>query len=82
MGFRVCEFGGKEAKWPPMVSQFLLHDPSDMGIKSVSGQGKLSVWGRMLEWHCRCQEAFSTLEGLLGRNGRLQRFGPCLQEIS
>jgi hypothetical protein len=47
-----------------------------MGIGGVSGQGKLRVWGRMLEGHCRRQEAFSILECLLGGNGALQRFGP------
>jgi hypothetical protein len=37
---------------------------------------KLSIWGRMLEGHCRRQEAFSILESLLGGNGLLQHFGP------
>ncbi len=59
-----------------MVSWFLLHDPSDISNGGVSGQRKLSIWGRMLEGHRRHQEAFSILESLLGKSGPLQRFGP------
>jgi hypothetical protein len=65
-----------------MVFRFLLHDPSDMGIGGVSGKRKLSSWGGVLEGHCRCQEAFCTLERLLCRSGPLLRFGPSLQKIS
>jgi hypothetical protein len=64
-----------------MVSRFLLHDPSDMSIRGVSGERKFSVWGRVLEWHRRHQEAFCILEGLLSRSGPLQHFGPSLQKI-
>jgi hypothetical protein len=67
--------------WPQMVSRFLLHDPSDMSIGGVSGERKLSVGGRVLEWHCRHQEAFPVLEGLLSKSGPV-RFCPSLQEIS
>jgi hypothetical protein len=36
-----------------MVSRFLLHDFSDMSIGGVRGERKLSIWGRVLEWHRR-----------------------------
>jgi hypothetical protein len=73
----------KKNQVPPMVSRFLLHDPSDMSIGGVSGERKSGIWGRMLEWHRRCQEeAFCILEGLLSGSGPLQHFGPSLQEIS
>jgi hypothetical protein len=65
-----------------MISRFLLHDPSDMGIGGVSGKRKLRGWGGVLEGHHCCQEAFCTLECLLCRSGPLQRFDPFLQEIS
>jgi hypothetical protein len=65
-----------------MVSRLMLHDPSDMGIVGVSGKGKFSIWGRMLECHRRRQEAFCILESLLCIGGTHQRFGPSLQEIS
>ncbi len=65
-----------------LVSRFLLHDPSDMGIGGVSGKVKLSIWCGMLEWHRRHQEAFCILESLLCRGNPLQHFGPSLQEIS
>jgi hypothetical protein len=65
-----------------MISRFLLHDPSDMSIGGVSDERKLSIWGRVLEWHCRRQEAFCNLKCLLSGSGPLQRFGPSLQEIS
>jgi hypothetical protein len=45
-------------------------------------QGKFSVWGRVLEWHHRCQEAFFIMENLLCRGCSLQCFGPSPQEIS
>jgi hypothetical protein len=60
-----------------MVSRFLLHDPSDMGIGGISGKRSSAVGvvpplpggvlhpGKPL---CRC--------------GPLQRFGPSLQKIS
>jgi hypothetical protein len=54
-----------------MVSRFLLHDPSDIGIGGVSGEGKFRVWGRVLEWHCHRQEAFCILESLLSGSGPL-----------
>jgi hypothetical protein len=31
-----------------MFFRFLLHDSSDMSIGGISGERKLSVWGRML----------------------------------
>jgi hypothetical protein len=65
MCFYICLFAGKKNKQPPMVSGFLLHDPSDMGIGGVSGKGKLSIWGGVLEWHHRRQEALCILESLL-----------------
>jgi hypothetical protein len=43
-----------------------------MSTGGVSGQGKLSIRGGMLEGHYRCQEALS----ILGGSGPLQRFGP------
>jgi hypothetical protein len=52
-----------------------------MSIGGVSGERKLSVGGRVLEWHCRHQEAFPVLEGLLSKSGPV-RFCPSLQEIS
>jgi hypothetical protein len=73
---------GTKTKGPPMVSRFLLHDPSNMSIGGVSGERKLSIWGRVLEWHSRHQEAFCILQGLLSKSVPLKRFGPSLQEIS
>jgi hypothetical protein len=72
------------SKGPPGVSRFLLHDPSDMdmSIGGIGGERKFSIWGRVLEWHRRRQEAFCILEGLLSGSGPLQRFGPSLQRIS
>ncbi len=65
-----------------MVSRSLLHDPSDKSIRGVSGEKKLSIWGRVLEWHCRRQEAFFILEDFQSGSGPLQSFSPSLQEIS
>ncbi len=59
-----------------MVSWFLLHDPSVMHIEGVSGQRKFIIGRRMLEGHRHCQEVFYILEGLLGRGGPFQCFGP------
>jgi hypothetical protein len=59
-----------------MVFGFLLHDPSDVSIGGLSGKRKLSIWGRVLKWHCRRQEAFGFLESLLSGGGPLQNFGP------
>jgi hypothetical protein len=42
-----------------MVSRFLLHDPSDMGIGGISGKRKLSGWGGNLKWHRCFQEVFA-----------------------
>jgi hypothetical protein len=56
----------------------LLHD-SDMGIGGVSGERKLSIWGRVLEWHCGRQEAFCTLEDFLSGSGLLQHLAPPLR---
>jgi hypothetical protein len=64
-----------------MVLGFLLYDPSDMYIGGVSGKGKLSIWGRVLKWHRRHQEALSLLKSLLSGGGPLQSFGPSPQEI-
>ncbi len=61
-----------------MVARFLLHDPSNMSIRGMSGERKLSIGGRVLEWHLRRQEAFCLLEGDLSGSGPLQRFGPSL----
>jgi hypothetical protein len=59
-----------------MVLGFLLHDSSDVSIGGVSGERKLSIRGRVLEWH-RCRlEAFGLLESLLSGGGPLQSFGP------
>ncbi len=66
----------KKSKGPPMVARFLLYDPSNMSIGGVSGKRKFSIWGGMLEGHCRCQEALCILECLLCRGGPLQRLGP------
>jgi hypothetical protein len=44
----------------------------DMSIGGVSGQGKFSIWGRMLERYHRRQESLSILECLLSRSGPLQ----------
>jgi hypothetical protein len=65
-----------------MVFGFLLHDSSDASIGGVSGERKLSIWGEVLEWHGRRQEAFCFLESLLSGGGPLQSFDPSLQEIS
>jgi hypothetical protein len=65
-----------------MVLGFLLHDSSDKSIGGVSGERKLSIWGKMLKWHRRRQEAFGSLESLLSGGSPLQSFGPPLQEIS
>jgi hypothetical protein len=65
-----------------MVSRFLLHDPFDMGIGGISGQVMVGIWGMVLEWDRRRQEAFCILERLLCRSGPPQRFGLSLQEIS
>jgi hypothetical protein len=78
----VSQFARKESKRLPMVSRFLLHDPSHMGIRGVSGKRTLSSSGRVLDGHRHCQEAFCTLECLPCRSGPLQRFGNSLQEIS
>ncbi len=59
-----------------MVFGFLLHDSSDMSIGGVSGERKLNIWGRVLEWHCCRQEAFGLLEGLLSGGGPLQNLSP------
>ncbi len=59
-----------------MVLGFLLHDSSDMGIGGVSGKGKLSIWGGVLKWHRRRQEALGFLKSLLSGGGPLQSFGP------
>ncbi len=59
-----------------MVLGFLLHDSSDVSIGGVSGERKLSIWGGVLEWHRRRQEAFCLLESLLSGGGPLQSFGP------
>jgi hypothetical protein len=59
-----------------MILGFLLHDPSDVSIGGVSGEKKFSIWGRVLKWHRRCQEAFGSLESLLSGGGPLQSFGP------
>jgi hypothetical protein len=59
-----------------MVFGFLLHDSSDVSIGGVSGEGKLSIWGGVLEWHRRRQEAFGPLESLLSGGGPLQSLGP------
>ncbi len=59
-----------------MVFGFLLHDSSDVSIRGVSGERKLSIWGRVLEWHRHRQEAFGLLESLLSGGGSLQSFGP------
>jgi hypothetical protein len=48
-----------------MVARFLLHDPSDMSIRGVSGKSKFCIWGGMLEGYRHCQEAFCLLECLL-----------------
>ncbi len=61
---------------------FLLHDPSNMSIGGVSGERKLSIGGRVLEWHRCRQKAFCILESLLRGSSPLQRFGPAFQEIS
>jgi hypothetical protein len=65
-----------------MVPRFLLHDLSDIGIRGVSGKGKLSIWGGGLEWHRRSQEALCILESLLSGGSPLECFGPSPQEIS
>jgi hypothetical protein len=59
-----------------MVFGFLLHDSSDVSIGGVSGERKLSIWGGVLEWHRRCQEALCLLESLLSGGGPLHSFGP------
>ncbi len=59
-----------------MFSGFFLHDSSDVGIGGVSGERKLSIWGGVLEWHRRCQEAFGLLGSLLSGGGPLQSFAP------
>jgi hypothetical protein len=64
-----------------MFSRFLLHDPSAMGIRGVSGKGKLSCWGRVIKRHRRCQVVLCILESLLCGGGPHQCFGPSLQEI-
>ncbi len=53
-GFGIGQLAGKKTKGVPIVSRFLLHDPSEMGIKGISGKRKFSCWGGMLEWHRRC----------------------------
>jgi hypothetical protein len=65
-----------------MVFEFLLHDSSNVSIGGISGERKLSIWGGVLEWHRRRQEAFGLLESLLSGGDPLQSFGPPLQEIS
>ncbi len=57
-----------------MVSRFLLHDSSDMSIGGVGGERKLSIWGRVLEWH-RCQEELCLLKSLLSGGSPLQSLG-------
>jgi hypothetical protein len=69
---RVSQLVGKKSKRSPMVSRFLLHDPSDMSIGGVSGKRKLSIWGGMLEGQRHCQEVFCILDCLLCRGGPLQ----------
>jgi hypothetical protein len=59
-----------------MIFGFLLHDSSDVSIGGVSGERKLSIWGEVLEWHRRRQEAFCLLESLLSSGSPLQSFGP------
>jgi hypothetical protein len=66
----------KKSKRSPMVSRFLLHDPSDMSIGGISGKRKLNIWGGMLEGHRHCEEVFYILECLLCRGGPLQHPGP------
>jgi hypothetical protein len=39
----VSQLVGKKYKRSPMVSRFMLHDPSDMSIIGVSGKRKLSL---------------------------------------
>jgi hypothetical protein len=45
----VSQLAAGKSKGSPMVSRFLLHDPSDISIRGVSGNKKLSIWGGMLE---------------------------------
>ncbi len=59
-----------------MVVGFLLHDASDVGVGGVSGERKFGIWGRVLKWYRRHQEAFGLLEGLLNGGGPLQCFSP------
>jgi hypothetical protein len=65
-----------------MISRFLLHDSSDMSIGGISGKRKLSIWGRVLDWHRRCSEALSLLKSLLNGGGPLQNLGFPPQETS
>jgi hypothetical protein len=50
----VSQFARKKNKGPPTVARFLLHDPSDMSIKGVSGKRKFCIWGGMLEEQRLC----------------------------
>ncbi len=69
---RVSQFSGKETKWSPMVSRFLLHDAADISIGGVSGKRKFSLWDEMSGGYRHS----CILESLLCRSGPFQRLGP------
>jgi hypothetical protein len=65
-----------------MVNGVLLHNASNVRIGGSSGQRKLGLRGRVLQWHHFGEEVFFILKSLLGRGGPLQRFLATPQEIS
>jgi hypothetical protein len=69
----VGQFERKVTKGLPMVTQFLLHNATNMSIRGVSGERKFCMWGGVLERHHRSKEAFCVLESLLCLVSPLQR---------
>jgi hypothetical protein len=68
---------GEKNQVAPMVSRFLLHYPSDMSVGGISGKGKLSIWGRVLEWHHHFKGALH-----FGKPPELKRSAPKFWPLS